>query len=674
MTATGVARTATTTVTNAGRRAGLDGLRGVALLGMLAWHAEIGWVRGGFARMTIFFALSGYLATRSYLRMTARQPSGTGWLWALRRYGVRRVRRLLPVTALGLLAGIAVTMAVGTTDMRASLRGDVLSVVGYVSNWRFLLADRSYGALFERPSAFQHYWSLSLEEQCLLVLPAVLAVALAVGGRRWAAGITAGIAAGLSMIPLLITHSPDAAYYGTHVRGAEFLAGVTLALVLDRSSGTVPAGWHRRVQVLGLGSLAGLAVVMVAVDRELPWLYQGGLGLFAFPAVAVIAAASQDRGPVSRLLGVSPLATIGRAAFPIYVLHWPLFVLVRHTAVPISGALLVTAELAAAIAIGLVVHHRFERPLLPVDDGDRPRLGDARVIGGALAGLTVLVAMVVIAPSPQRAYDFAASERKANTARLRVAGDTRPAVAFFGGSTAVSLGSVAFDWVDQRQPTFRVEPGMSQLGCGVVTEGRRVARRNDGAVLPLRPDDYCYNWQRKWADAADAGNIEIAVMFGGVWETTDWLLDGHNDPTDLTDPDFEAMVHAKLHEAAGVLTANGRRALMATTPIVGQGANGKVHEERGLKADHPDRVSVYNRLVRSVAAEYDQIDVLEYGDYIEALDQETSAEWIPDGVHPTSDASLIIWDELIGPILLELTEAPIEEALTVPGPTAGPDA
>src|SRR5690606_35695227 len=117
--------------------------------------------------------------------------------------------------------------------------------------------------------AFQHLWSLSLEEQCLLALPLVLMLALGRTGserrRRAAALVTAGLGAALAAVPLFVEHTPDAAYYGTHVRAGEVLAGVTLALVLDRWGGSVPARWHRRVQAVGLTALAGLALVMVSV-------------------------------------------------------------------------------------------------------------------------------------------------------------------------------------------------------------------------------------------------------------------------------------------------------------------------------------------------------------------------------------------------------------------------
>jgi peptidoglycan/LPS O-acetylase OafA/YrhL len=595
---------------------------------------------------------------------------------------MRRARRLLPITVLGLGSAAATTVVAGTPDMVADLRGDVLSVVGYVSNWRFLAVNRSYGALFERPSAFQHYWSLSLEEQCFVALPVVVAAALAIGGRRRAAWITGIVGAVAAAIPAFVAHTPDAAYYGTHVRAGEFLAGVTLALFLDRHDQQIPPGWHRAVQGLGAVCLGALAVVMVTVDRDLPWLYRGGLGLFALPAVAVIAAASERHGPVPRLLGGAPLAAVGRAAFPIYVLHWPLFVLVRARDLTINPAIVVTAELTVAVLAGLAVHHWLERPLLP--GGIRPTAAwatERRVVAGSVTAMIVVVTAVALAPhpAPQPVYDFAEAERRANTTPT-TANDERPAVALFGGSTAVSLGAVAFDWASDSQ-RLRIVGGSSQLGCGVLTQGRRItASGHGGPPVAQPPDDYCRDWQTRWQAVLAANNVNLAVMFGGVWETTDWLLDDTDQPTDITDPAFAELVHTELTQVADILSADGRHALLATTPLIGPGRTGHVAEERGLGPDQRRRVDTYNQLVRQVAANNEHVDVLDYGDYIDNLDPATNIDWLPDGIHPTTAAALAIWDQCLGHTIIDrlppapatVVAGPPEPDRPTPDPPTGP--
>jgi hypothetical protein len=108
--------------------------------------------------------------------------------------------------------------------------------------------------------------------------------------------------------------------------------------------------------------------------------------------------------------------------------------------------------------------------------------------------------------------------------------------------------------------------------------------------------------------------------------------------------------------------------LIATTPAVGPGASGRARAERGLRADHARRVEIYNSLVRSVAASNDRVDVLEYGALIDGLDAETSAAWLPDGIHPTDAASLTVWDQLIGPAVVAAVTPEPTELLTAPPP------
>ncbi|MFI5293340.1 MAG: acyltransferase family protein, partial [Candidatus Limnocylindrales bacterium] len=313
--------------------------------------------------MTIFFVLAGFLAARSYLSIRRRQEART-----FTAFWTRRARRLLPITTLGLAFAALVTLAIGSSRAQQSLAGDVTSVVANVSNWRFMIDDRSYGAMFENPSAFQHLWSLSVEEQWFLLIPVVLAVAALVGSRReaWGRHVVAAAAVALGLIPLVIAHTPDQAYFGTHVRGAEFLAGVWLALWLSHrdSIGWQPAQ-RRALAIAGSASLVLLVAVMLLVDRNQPWLYRGGMGLFAVPAALVVAACVTGAPTLERALGIAPLRWLGIAALSIYVLHWPLFQVVEHLLPDTAYVTVVAVQLAVAIGIGSAVHVLIERPLLP---------------------------------------------------------------------------------------------------------------------------------------------------------------------------------------------------------------------------------------------------------------------------------------------------------------------
>ena len=130
----------------------LDGLRGLAVAGVLAFHAGAPWMVGGYLGVSTFFTLSGFLITSLLL---ARPELPTFW--------ARRARRLLPA-ALACLLGVAVLApALASGAQLRSLRGDGLAALLWVANWRFIVDERSYADLFSAPSPLLHFWSLAIE-------------------------------------------------------------------------------------------------------------------------------------------------------------------------------------------------------------------------------------------------------------------------------------------------------------------------------------------------------------------------------------------------------------------------------------------------------------------------------------------------------------------------------
>ena len=149
----------------------LDGLRAIAVVGVMLFHGGVSWVPGGFLGVDVFFVISGYLITTLLLR----EHSGTGGI-DLRSFWTRRLRRLLPAL-LVLLAAVAVAIPFFVAASEAaSVRGDALAALAYVANWRFILTEQSYFA--GAPSPLRHLWSLSVEEQWYIAFPVVLALVL----------------------------------------------------------------------------------------------------------------------------------------------------------------------------------------------------------------------------------------------------------------------------------------------------------------------------------------------------------------------------------------------------------------------------------------------------------------------------------------------------------------
>ena len=196
---------------------GVDGLRALAVGVVVAYHAGATWLPGGFLGVNVFLVISGFLITS--LLLQERRASGR---IDLRRFWLRRARRLLPAVAVMVAVVLAVMLVLHPGEV-GRLRGAVVSSVFYVTNWYQIAAEQSYFARFARPSVLQHLWSLAVEEQFYLLWPPVLAAGIAtLGRRRLLYGVLAGMAASTVLAAVLWAPraDPSRIYYGTDTRAA----------------------------------------------------------------------------------------------------------------------------------------------------------------------------------------------------------------------------------------------------------------------------------------------------------------------------------------------------------------------------------------------------------------------------------------------------------------------
>jgi peptidoglycan/LPS O-acetylase OafA/YrhL len=196
---------------------GLDGVRALAVLGVLLYHADLTWISGGFLGVDVFFVLSGFLITSLLLEEFDR----SGRI-AFGRFYLGRARRLLPALIL-MLVVVSAVVAIFFRDAAASLRADVVASMLYVNNWWYVLNDASYFEFIGRPPLLKHLWSLAVEEQFYLVWPLMAFVAMRGGGRaavRWLA-LGLAVASTAWMIVLSVSNGfpeyadPSRAYFGT---------------------------------------------------------------------------------------------------------------------------------------------------------------------------------------------------------------------------------------------------------------------------------------------------------------------------------------------------------------------------------------------------------------------------------------------------------------------------
>ena len=224
--------------------AALDGIRAVAVAGVVLYHAGARWLPGGFLGVDLFFVLSGFLITS--LLLAEREATGRIDLPA---FWARRARRLLPAAFLVIALSVLAVAILSPGDL-PSTRADAIASFLYVNNWHQILADQSYFQAFARPSLLRHLWSLAVEEQFYLLWPLVMGICVAVLGRRRTTIVTLVLAVASSgLMAVLFTpgRDPSRVYYGTDTHATGLLIGALLAFAWPLSREAV-----RRTRVTAL--------------------------------------------------------------------------------------------------------------------------------------------------------------------------------------------------------------------------------------------------------------------------------------------------------------------------------------------------------------------------------------------------------------------------------------
>ncbi|WP_027094269.1 acyltransferase family protein [Cohnella thermotolerans] len=344
---------------------GLDGLRALSVLAVIAYHLDLPWAPGGYLGVGVFFVLSGYLITDQLVAKWQRDRR-----LDLKSFWLRRARRLLPAMLLMIVAVSAWLAAADPSRLR-SLGGDVLSAVTYVNNWWLIYHKVSYFESFGPPSPFGHFWSLAVEEQFYLLWPLLLIVGLKfVPQRGKLAGLMiAGAAA--SAIAMALLYSPDAdpsrVYYGTDTRVFGLLIGAALAVVWP--SAKLPEDVRPRVRIgLDIAGAVALALVlymMGSMQEYDAFPYRGGLALLSLAAALLVACLAHPASRLARLLAAKPLRWLGVRSYGIYLWHFPVIAL-TSPAVDTDGVngLRAALQVGASLALAALSWKFVEEPIL----------------------------------------------------------------------------------------------------------------------------------------------------------------------------------------------------------------------------------------------------------------------------------------------------------------------
>lgn len=346
-----------TTDSPPGRLRDLQGLRAVAVLAVLAGHSGLP-LSGGFIGVDVFFVISGFIITL----MLLREHATTGTI-SFRRFYIRRIKRLGPALAVtNIVTVILAVLFLSPLGPQQTTFATALGATFGVANWVIAEGTGDYFGTAAEQNPLLHTWSLSVEEQFYLVLPAVVLVALGLGsriGRRWSWLVPFSLLGALAVGSLSSVRMGTAfpfGYYGPSTRAWEFLAGCLLALIISHARNLPKATFP----ILGLAGSGMMVWGLVSITPETPFPGKWTL----VPVVATLLLITAGRGapnPFSAVLASKPMVTIGDWSYSLYLWHWP-FIVVAKAIWPFSGTAPIIAATVSILPAYLSYRH-VEEPM-----------------------------------------------------------------------------------------------------------------------------------------------------------------------------------------------------------------------------------------------------------------------------------------------------------------------
>ncbi|HLJ04089.1 MAG TPA: acyltransferase family protein [Solirubrobacteraceae bacterium] len=428
-------------------RGDIQGLRAVAVLLVALGHAGVSFLQGGYVGVDVFFVLSGFLITGLLISeaRTRRHVS-------LIDFYLRRARRILPAATLTLVAtDLAVYHLLNFVRAKQYLQDSISSAI-FGANIHFASIGTNYFAQGQPPSPFQHFWSLSVEEQFYVVWPTLFILVLGLSFRRYAMRpawirerainrvlVVVALIAGVSLVfsILYTSQNPAAAYFSTPARVWELGLGACLALGATRLA-AIPVRWRMFMSWAGIGLIA-VAAVAFSASTEFP----GYSALLPTVGAALLIAAGvasvSSRGSAGRLLDTAPMRYVGDRSYSFYLWHWPfLIVYAQHVGHSVS----VTKNLGllvAAFAVSIITFRLVEKPLRSAALTKKPAMLPVMAVVSVLAVLVVATSTISTISDHENQLNSAAQFTAAPV--LAVATTPATTTATSGATSSTTTGS-----------------------------------------------------------------------------------------------------------------------------------------------------------------------------------------------------------------------------------------
>ncbi len=636
---------------------GLDGIRALSILGVMANHLGLAWANGGFISVNVFFVLSGYLI--SSLLLKEWQSSGT---IRLRSFWARRARRLLPALFL-LLVGITLyAWLLAPLDTRSTLRANGLATLFYVANWHQIFTGQSYFTQTASPSPLLHTWSLAIEEQFYVLWPLIVFGLLKLRRSNTALAVLSFVAAVGSAVEMAILYhpgtDPSRLYYGTDTRAQDLLIGATLAFVLANREPARQSSRRTVAAFVGALGIVGFALEFSRLTSSSGFPYRGGYFLAdTFTAMVIFGVVLAPTSAFARLLGTRPLAYIGKISYALYLWHWPVIVVLDHGRTGLIGIDLLVARVAATFFAAVISYYLVEMPVRRASFTSwrawvfTPVVTVACAIGLVVGTVTPVGAEAITFPN-------VSDSSSQTTPNSKGAPDLGPGPTFTDYSKWTSDPGSLVPVLLLGDSTSLVlffglaKPGVADhlkiIARGVVGCGISVALplEDQGVVGDPFPD--CSQWPTWWKNDVTFYKPKVVCLMTGYWEAMNRFYDGQWQH--LGDPAFDSYVTSQLEKAVSIFSATGAKVALFTSPYF---QNGEQPDGQLWPEADPARVDEYNLIVASVASRHPGVvTVIPLGAYLDPQGQFTSTidgitVRASDGVHTT-----LAGDQYLAPKLL----------------------
>ena len=598
---------------------GFDGIRTLAVIGVILYHLLPTQMRGGYLGVPVFFVVSGYLITD-----LLRQEWDQNGRIAVKDFYVRRMKRLYPGMVVMLLLSAAY-ITLFQRNLLNNLRGVVVSSLLYVNNWWQINHGLSYFDRFGNESPFTHLWSLAVEGQNYLIWPLLFILLMKLVKNR---GTIFKIVIGCSLLSALllaIWYSPGAdptrVYYGTDTRLFSIWMGSALAFIWPSThlKKEIPKKAKRVLNLAGGLSFIGLVITFFVLDDHLSFVYYGGMLLVSLLCTILVAVTAHPGASLNRWLTNPLFSFIGKRSYGIYLYQFPVMIFYEAKIGNVGENVLLHTliEIVLILLISELSYRFIENPLRKFHYKDTFRTVRnwfskpviSRQKPWLLPGLLVsLVALYGIATAPVNYVDAQQQQLKENIAANKKAAEQTQKNA--NGSDTESTGD------NSSKATEAEQSVMEKYG---LTE----------------------------AQVKKAEELEITAFGDSV------MLDATADlqeifPKAVVDGD----VGRQLYESPELIKALKEKDLLRDTVLIGLGTNGSFTETQfdNLMKEIGDR-KVYwinvrvptqrwqnevNSMLEKMAAKYDNMTLIDWYD----LSNEHEEWFYEDRVHPNPDGML----------------------------------